>query len=124
MLNLHESEAPPAIQRMTSGFQWWYGDRHFVLLTSCDPFWQGKRSSAGTQVAASLSLIESACPLLKRSHLPSKRRSEDPVTDSPCVPVILQCIRNRTKFSLRDSGSRPVQYDSIYEFVNSLSVSM
>ena len=32
------SEAPPAIQRMTSGFQWWYGDRHFVLLTSHDPF--------------------------------------------------------------------------------------
>ena len=35
--------------------------------------------------------------LLKRSHLPSERWSIDPVTDSPCVPVILQCIRDRTK---------------------------
>ena len=44
------------------------------------------------------------------------------VTDSPCVPVILQCIRDRTKFSLRDSGSRPVQDDSMYSFVVSFYV--
>ena len=62
--------------------------------------------------------------LLKRSHLPSERWSIDPVTDSPCVPVILQCIRDRTKFSLRDSGSRPVQDGSIYEFIICLLVSM